>query len=121
MKIEKLIYFVALIALQSCDGFIGEDGVVIDSETGNRIPNVTVSLISEDGVSLETKTDLIGFFNANKLIGCGLGNCDTDFSIKFKLEGYQTTTINETYARNQDTDFVTEGTRDTLIVKLTPN
>ena len=70
--------------LSSCDGLIGEDGVVINSETGERIANVVVTMESDVGLSATDVTDSAGYFNTVEFIGCGLGDCDDYYVITFK-------------------------------------
>lgn len=105
----------------SCEGLIGENGVVVDNETGMRIEGVSVKMNSDLG-SRETFTDTIGFFHATKFVGCGfLGNCDEDFSITFEKDGYEPVVITNNYYNSGNAEFVTPGTKDTLIIKLMPN
>ena len=115
-KISLLV--IGLIFLSSCDALIGEDGVVVDSETGERIANVVVKMESDVGLSATDVTDSIGYFNTVEFIGCGLGDCDDYYLLTFKKEGYQTTTIDKYYFRDPNTEYVTEGMKDTLIVKM---
>ena len=106
--------------LSSCDKEVGESGVVENELTGERIENVEVILNSDQADKTEF-TDSNGYFSNIKTFSCGISSCDTDFTLKNKKEGFQTVTINQNYYRESSTEFVTEGTKDTLIVKMQPN
>lgn len=118
MAIKFVFFLTATFFFSSCESLIGEDGVVIDVETGERIANVTVKMQSNDGANREDLTDSIGYFNTVKMTGCGLGNCDENYTITFEKEGYQTRSIDNSYYKDPNSEFVTEGKKDTLIVKM---
>jgi hypothetical protein len=118
---KKLHLFIPVIlATISCEGFYGEDGIVIDENNGNRIENVQVTLISDKG-KIETYTDSIGYFYAQEFIACGFSNCDEDFTITFEKENYQTLIINQDFWSLESTEYLNPETKDTMIVKLIPN
>ena len=110
---RKILFtlFISLL-LVSCDSLIGEKGVVVDSETGERISGVQVTLNNYSPVFSNEN----GFFSVLKLVGY----FENDYDIKFEKEGYHTNIINEKYYSGKEAKFVTEGTRDTLIVFLSP-
>ncbi|MCB0746644.1 MAG: hypothetical protein KDC52_11330 [Ignavibacteriae bacterium] len=121
MKFTRKIFgIITLLILYSCDKEVGESGVVENELTGERIENVKVILNSDQADKTEF-TDTNGYFNNVKTFSCGISSCDTDFTLTFEKEGFQTVTINENYYRELSTEFVTEGTKDTLIVKMQPN
>ncbi|RCU56363.1 hypothetical protein [Oceanihabitans sediminis] len=121
MKYTKNIFgVIILMILSSCDKEVGESGVVENELTGERIENVEVILNSDQADKTEF-TDSNGYFSNIKTFSCGISSCDTDFTLTFEKEGFQTVTINQNYYRESSTEFVTEGTKDTLIVKMQPN
>jgi len=117
---KKIIGLITLLILSSCDKEVGESGVVENELTGERIENAEVILNSGHGNKTKL-TNSNGYFNNIKAFSCGIGNCDTDFTLTFEKEGFQSVTIDENYYHNPSTEFVTEGTKDTLIVKMQPN
>lgn len=107
------------IILVSCDIVIGEEGVVQNKLTGRRLANTKVVLESSHG-NFETVTDPNGYFNLTKIIGCGIGNCDSEYQLNFTQQGYESTQIDENFFKSQAAIFVTDGRRDTLIIELPP-
>lgn len=117
---KLLIFIVTIISFYSCDGIVGESGVVENELTGERIENVEVKLTSNQGDKI-VYTDNNGYYENFISYSCGLASCDDDYSLTFKKDGFQIKTIDETYYNDSTAEFVTEGTKDTLIVKLEPN
>jgi len=114
---KSIIFLLIFILLVSCDALVGEDGVVVDSETGIRISDVSVKMVSDKGAYAEDLTDSTGYFNVIRLTSY----YDNDYTITFEKEGFELEIIDENYFRDSTTEFVTEGTKDTLIIKLRPN
>ena len=106
--------------LSSCDKAVGERGVVENELTGERIENVKV-ILNSDQADKTKFTNSNGFFINIKTFSCGISSCDTDFTLTFEKEGFHTVIINENYYKESSTEFVTEGTKDTLIVNMLPN
>lgn len=106
--------------LISCDKEVGEHGVVQNATTGERIADVEVYLSSDQGERTRM-TDSIGYFNNYIFFSCGISNCKTDYSLTFEKIGFESLTIDNNFSRSSNAEFVTEETRDTLIVKLEPN
>ena len=117
---KEIIGIIFLLFISSCDKEVGESGVVENSETGERIENVEIQLDS-DQANKTVYSDSNGYFINAKSFSCGISSCDTDFTLTFRKEGFQTLVIDKNYRRETSTEFVTEGTRDTLIVKMLPN
>ena len=117
---RNIIAITIVTTLCSCDKEVGTSGAVENELTGERIENVEVKLVSEQGDKVEF-TNSNGYFSAIKTFSCGISNCNTDFTMTFEKEGYQSITIDENYDRNPSTEFVTEGTKDTLVIKMHPN
>ena len=119
--IKKCTGIILLFIIFSCDHVVGEKGVVENELTGERIENVEVILSSEPA-DITDFTDSNGYFNAIKIYPCGpLSRCSPDFILTFKKEGFESVTIDENYPLAPSTEFVTEGTKDTLIIKMIPN
>ncbi|AUC79943.1 hypothetical protein CW736_11470 [Nonlabens sp. MB-3u-79] len=112
----KLI-FVSLI-LSGCEGFVGENGVVLDIETGERISNVKVKLETSNVNGITDSTNKNGYFETSTLVGCVFGGCD-EYQLVFEKDGYSTKKIDENYRRNSSTKFIEES--DTLIIELKRN
>ena len=117
---KKLLVFLILLLLISCDKEVGEHGVVQDAATGERIADVEVYLISDQGESTRM-TDSIGYFNNYIFFSCGIGSCKTDYNLTFEKNGFETLTIDSNFSRSSNAEYVTQGNRDTLIVKMEPN
>jgi len=81
---KKLHLFIPVIlATISCESFYGETGIVIDDNNGSRIEDIQLTVISDRG-KIETSTDSIGYFYAQKFINCGFNPCHEDFTITLK-------------------------------------
>lgn len=118
MKISKFtIITVSLLAITSCDKQVGENGVVEDFTTGERLHNVEVKMTSSQGNKTDT-TNLNGYFSVIKNFSCGFFNCQDDYQIKLIKNGYDTLTIDQNYYKSDLAEYVNEEKRDTLIVKL---
>lgn len=111
MRKILVVSFISLLFI-SCDSLIGEKGVVVDSETGERISEVQVTLDNYSPVF----SDYNGYFNAIK----GVSGSERSYNLKFEKEGYYINVISEKYYFSEEAKFVTEGTRDTLIIFLNP-
>lgn len=118
MKILKITVILScLLILTGCDKQVGENGVIEDSVTGERLQNVTVKMISSQGSRTDT-SDSNGYFSVIKNFSCGIGNCQTNFQIEFIKEDYDTLSISQSYYSSDLAHFVNEEKRDTLIIKL---
>ena len=114
-SIHALLFAISLLLI-SCDSEVGEDGVVQNAETGERLEGVAVEMrSSEQGSKMDT-TDANGYFHARKTFSCGIVSCNTDFSIRFTKEGFQPLTIGDDYW--EDAEYVNQSRKDTMIVKL---
>ena len=118
--LTKLFIITNFLILSSCDSETGTTGVVENELTGERIVNVEVKLYSEQG-DKTVYTDSNGYFSAIKTFSCGISSCETDFTMTFEKEGFQSVTIDEDYYRASSTEFTPEGTKDTLIIKMQSN
>ncbi|MEZ0005416.1 hypothetical protein ABH942_000767 [Flavobacterium sp. 28YEA47A] len=103
--------------LVSCDKNVGETGVVEDAITGERLKGVVVKMNSSQGSRIDT-TDIDGYFNVLKFFSCGIASCNTDYDIMFLKDGYDTLRISQGYSRSDNAVFVTEGKKDTLLIRL---
>jgi hypothetical protein len=104
--------------VSGCEGFVGENGVVLDLETGERISNVNVKLETSNVNRINDSTDINGYFKTSTLVGCVFGGCDK-YQLVFEKDGYSTKKIDENYRRNANTKFIKES--DTLIIELKRN
>jgi hypothetical protein len=104
--------------LSGCEGFVGENGVVLDKETGERISNVTVKLESSNINGITDSTNKNGYFETSTLVGCVFGGCD-EYQLVFEKDGYSTKKIDENYRRNSNAKFIKKS--DTLIIELKRN
>lgn len=119
IKTCRVLFF--FLVLSSCDHVVGENGVVENGSTGERIENVQVTLSSEPA-DFTVFTDSDGSFDATKTYKCGpLERCSPDFILTFEKEGFQSRTIDVDYRFSPSAEFVTEGTKDTLVIKMMPN
>lgn len=116
---KRILYLFLLILFFSCDKEVGEDGIVIDDLTGERIVNVNVSLNSKQGDRLKT-SDSIGYFSNYIFFSCGIASCNDDYTLTFEKEGFEDLVIDRNFSRSDDAEYVTEGKRDTLIIRLKP-
>src|SRR5690554_6376441 len=117
---KKIIGLMTIRYVSSSDKVVRESEIVENELTGERIENAEVSLNAGQG-NRPQLTNSNGYCNNIKAFSCGIGNCDTDFTLTFEKEGFQSENIDENYYYNPSTEFVTEGTKDTLIVKMQPN
>lgn len=119
MSVRKTVNFIKLLfatlILSSCEGFVGENGVVVDMETGERISNVKVKLETSNVNGIADSTDTNGYFETSTLVGCVFGGCD-EYQLVFEKNGYLTKKIDESYSRNSTTKFIKD--TDTLIIEL---
>ena len=111
------LLFVSLI-LSSCEGFVGENGVVLDMETGERISKVKVKLETSNVNGITDLTDENGYFETSTLVGCVFGGCD-EYHLIFEKDGYLTTKIDEKYSRSSTAKFIKNS--DTLLIELKRN
>lgn len=121
MKIFKITIFIfcCLLILVSCDKQVGENGVVQDLISGERLQNVVVKMTSSQGNKTDT-TNTNGYFNVVKNFSCGLDNCHDNFQIIFIKSGYDTLRIDQDFYNSSLAEYVNEEKRDTLIIKLKP-
>jgi hypothetical protein len=122
MSKRKTAYLIKLLLvtfiLSSCEGFVGENGVVVDMETGERISNVKVKLETSNVNGIADSTDPNGYFETSTLVGCVFGGCD-EYRLVFEKSGFSTKEIDESYRINSTAKFVKDS--DTLIVELKRN
>ncbi len=109
------LLFTSLI-LSSCDIDFGENGVVVDNETGLRVEGVTVKMKNHHK-NVDDVTDSIGYFRASATQNCGF-DCDDNYTITFTKPGYDTLTIGGSYYKTAE--FIDGTYDDTLVVKLQP-
>ncbi len=115
-KIKRLLYlFFLALFLISCEGFVGENGVVVDIDTRERISNVIVELKSSNVSGIKDTTDLDGYFHTSTLVGCVFGGCDK-YELYFSKSGYEKIKIGEEYSRSSDAKYLNQS--DTLIVEM---
>lgn len=109
------------ILFTSCDGEAGLEGVVIDKRTGERLENVYV-IMSSSYKTIETKTDLNGYFFAIDFYSCGGPGkkCDDSFTILFEKEGYEYLQLNENYQSDSSTIYLNDNKKDTVYIKMVP-
>lgn len=119
-KINSYI-IIFFLTLSSCDVVTGEDGIVVDKITEERVSGVLVKLQVDNGHYEEDTTDEIGYFNVIEVENCGIIKCPDDFTITLEKDGYQTLTIDGAYYNSELAEWVTENTKDSLIVRLVPN
>jgi hypothetical protein len=66
MSKRKQINFIKLLLvsliISGCEGFVGENGVVLDLETGERNSNVNVKLETSNVNGINASTDINGYF-----------------------------------------------------------
>lgn len=112
------IFYVLIIAfaLSSCDIDFGENGVVVDNQTGQRIEGVSVKMRNHHK-NADDVTDVTGYFNVSRSESCGF-NCDDNYTVTFTKPGYDTLSIG--YSYRQTADFIEGRYDDTLVVKLQP-
>ena len=101
----------------SCDKAVGTDGVVVNNSTGERIPDVSVKMTSEQGDRKDI-TDSKGYFDTTKWFSCGIGNCNTDYKIEFTKDGFEKKVINENFYDSSEVEFTNNEKKDTLIIRL---
>jgi hypothetical protein len=106
---------ISLAALVSCETVTGENGVVLDSATGQRLAGVAVTMFSDNNDT--DITDSLGYFIVGRLEPCGLKECP-DYSIQFVKEGYDTLLVSSDYAYTDETTYLGGDVHDTLIVNL---
>ena len=114
-----ILALVILVTFAACDQKVGEDGVIQDSITGERIEGVTIKLRSNAG-NKTTVSDQAGYFNTKLNFSCGISSCEDAYTMTFEKEGYENLTTNERYYFKKETSFVTPGKKDTLMFKLVP-
>ncbi len=112
------IFYLLLIAfvLTSCDIMFGDEGVVVDNQTCDRIEGVTVKMKNHHK-NADDVTDATGYFNVGRSESCGF-NCDDNYVITFTKPGYDTLSISHSYRKTAD--FIDGKYDDTLVVKLQP-
>ena len=121
MRKINLYIIVSFLSLSSCDVVTGEDGIVIDNITEERISGVLVKLQVDNGHYEEDTTDEAGYFNVVEVENCGIVPCPDDFTITLEKNGYQTLIINEAYYNSELAEWVNESMKDSLIVRLVRN
>ncbi len=114
MKKTFYSFFLAFILI-SCEGFVGENGVVVDVVTGERISNVIVELKSSNVSGIKDTTSLDGYFRTSTLVGCVFGGCDK-YELHFSKSGYENIKIDEKYSRGSEAKYLNQS--DTLIVEM---
>ncbi|MEM6297330.1 MAG: hypothetical protein AAF740_01435 [Bacteroidota bacterium] len=112
----KNVYLLGFLLLSSCDAVVGDNGVVVNAQTNERLSGVSVRMTSEKGASAVVLTDSIGYFDTRTLANY----YDNEYTITFRKQGFELEIIDEKYFRAETTEFVTAGTKDTLVVKLSP-
>jgi hypothetical protein len=103
----------------SCDGEAGLEGIVINSQTGERLNNVNVSMTSYYE-TVKTVTDENGFFTAYDFYSCGIKKCDDSFTVIFEKEGYKTLQLGNNYLSESETGYLDDAKKDTVTYNLTP-
>jgi hypothetical protein len=106
---------IIILLLISCDGSVGENGIVQDSDTGERIPGVSITMDSFYK-RIETISDSNGYFATEHFYSCGIKKCDETFNITFEKEGYDKLEIDETY--RSSAKYVNQAKKDTLIIEI---
>lgn len=104
----------SILLLASCDGEAGLEGIVIDSQTGERLNNVNVSM-SSHYETVATITDNNGYFTAYDNYSCGIKKCDESFTVSFEKEGYESLQLDDDYLSASETGFLDEKKRNSYI------
>ena len=94
--VAKLFILSFLLSFMACDGIVGEEGVVQNKTTGERLVEVNVILNSHYDKTVTT-TDRNGFFQVFDTYSCGLSKCNDNFTIAFEKDGFQTFIIDQDY------------------------
>lgn len=122
MKLYFKFLFLILI-LCSCEGENGISGIIIDSKTGERLPNVNVIIEASNWNSEEAISDPFGYFEIMNFIDCSSfadTNCN-EITLEFEKSEYKVKVIDESYFQSSEAEFIPEGTMNTIIIKLRPN
>jgi hypothetical protein len=108
-----ILFSFLMFLIISCDGTVGEKGMVQDESTGERIEGVKVTLNSHYDDVVDS-TNVKGYFYLFDDYSCGIKKCDDSFTMTFEKDGYETFKINERYSSSSQATFV----RDTLVIEL---
>ena len=117
----KYKFILLILILFSCEGENKINGIIIDSETGNRIPEVKLTIETYNGNSEELVTDSFGYFESTKFTGCNYltdENC-IELTAEFEKLGYESLVLDESFFYSPETEMVPE--TNTLIIKMNPN
>ena len=108
-----------ILALSSCDGITGEEGVVENKLTGERLEGVNIVLKSHYD-EIESVTNQVGYFQVFDSYSCGIKKCDDTYKMVFEKEGFVSFSIDQNYYWSSEAKFVNNETKDTLLIELNP-
>jgi len=121
LKMKKVIFnimfFGLLTFLLACEGIVGGDGHVYDSQTKLPLKGVKVVLQLDGNIADSCYSDEQGFFTGSRFVGC-VPDCP-DARIVLTKDGFDMLAIDfDEYREKNNYNSVS---KDSLILYLTPN